>query len=184
MTSVKLVGHDEKELQKDVQDPHRHESRRRALTHGVQLPAGHHRQHPRGVQHRPDVGDRLRAALGAPTGRYIAPASDAELHRRSTAATAARRDSHPARPAVLALATCASRSVPARRRRRRRARLRGAERVRQHQLQPLGGPNPGTGTDTFQVTSRLHRHQHHVRSGRPHRPARLAHQLVRHESIG
>ena len=89
MVGVKLEGMTADELQDEFKI--RTSVNRQRADAGVQLPAGHHRQHLRGVQRRPDHATGYSAALGVPTGRYIRPAASPAASR-STAATAARQD--------------------------------------------------------------------------------------------
>ena len=72
MGSVQLVGMSMDELQDAFKIRTVTLGRRR--DHGVQLPAGHRRQHPPRVQHDPTSPTGY-SGDGAPTGRYIAPAS-------------------------------------------------------------------------------------------------------------
>ena len=115
---------------------------------------------------------------GAPTGRYIAPASTPDCIAIYSGRLRRAAPGAAPRPARDALRHARQEALPVRREGELRARLRSAERVRQHQLQPQS-PTPGGGADTFQVTDRLHGHQHDVRSGRPHRADRVAVELVR-----
>ena len=80
--------------------------------HRLELPAGHRRQHPAGVQHRSDVGDRLRRRRAADRPVHRAaqqPRVPVGLRRRLRAAA-----DQAARPAVLARRHADQEAVPVR----------------------------------------------------------------------
>ncbi len=93
IANAELVGMSEKRSVQGVQDPH-HPERDDGRDRGVQHAAGHHRQHARGVQHRPDDGDGLqRGARRADGPLHQAGRREGQLRRRSTGRTATRRTS-------------------------------------------------------------------------------------------
>ena len=117
------------------------------------------------------------ASLGAPEGRYIAPANSADCIQLKAGDCAPRDAAHP-RAVVHALRHRRHQAVPAHGPHELRAPGRRAERVRQHQLQP-GRPTRAPARRSSRSTSAYTDREQHLRSGRPPRAADVPDQLVR-----
>ncbi len=189
---VKVEGMSVEDLAEGVQDPHREE--RRGQHRGVQLPGGHPAEHVGGVQRRSHDADRLqRRARRA--DRPLPPSIERRELHRDLPLRLQHAGHQPERPALLAVGHAPQEAFPARGRCELRADGRSAERVRHDQLQPrwvdcdnsgrdIPKPKPEQRRGHVPRDLGVHRHQHHVRSGRPDWPVGVASELVSTGSKG
>ena len=173
--NVSLVGM----TPKDVQKLYKHDIRidpatglRTVFTHAGRRDP----QHPARVQRQHDDGGRLlHLARACPKGRYFAPANSADCIQLKTGDCAPRTLMIRA-PLLHPLRHRRDEEVPDPRLDELRAARGRAERVRQHQLQPVEQPRHWR--RDFPGHQRVFGSQQRVRSGRPARSARVPVELV------
>ena len=125
----------------------------------------------------PTTATGYSTALGR-SDRPLPPAGERRELRGDLPVRLQHAGPQPERSVVLALGHASQEAVPARRTRELRVDRRSAQRVRHDQLQPFAGHfEHRSGRDVPRDIG-VHRRQHDVRSGRPHRATRVAAQLV------
>ena len=119
------------------------------------------------------------SADGVPTGRYIAPASAPGCVAVYQSDCGTPHNLYVRGPLLHAVRLQLQEALPVRPRRQLRPAARPAERLRQRQFQLDVRRHARRQHHGVPDHERLHRHQHHVRSGRPHRTNCVEGELVR-----